>query len=926
MATADEILAAEFGLDDIWFEVDLLSRQIVIPKAVTNLGVQSDADVMHVRFKLPRFYYDVDFSEFKIGIDYTNAEGEEDRYEPKDIKIVGNVVTFTWIVGRHAALYKGNVTFGLCAKRLNPADPDDPHNEFHTTKATLPILDGMETCEEAIVMHTDLLEQWREQLFGEKDSLLADITAASEAQQKAIEDKAAASLASIPPDYTETYQLAHDSVRTRANAIVCVGEGETVDIRDASDDHLRGLRVFGKTTQLKTLGTQLFDCSKLTDLSGQGISMNNDGTGRITVDGKSNAPSSSVNIKIEGLTPGTYYVSGEIPGKMFFYVRYTKADGSYKYVKALESFTIDGTETDFLGYLYAPTAGVTFNKDVIYPMLNVGTVPLPWEPYTGGIASPSPKCPQPLKSVDNPTIRVCGKNLINLPQVIEKTNNLYNNDLYTGQNGAGQTIPSIYFDRLPVLKAGVSYYFSYDIEGDNTNQLVFLQKVDPDGTTNMAGVLLDRPGVVCVDEDTMVTLRANSNTQYTIKNLQLEIGIERTEYESYKDLASVTLNQSLHAIPVAADGNYVDSKGQQWICDEVDLERGVHVQRVHTVVLDGSETISREERSNGTYRFVLRQTGAKRMQPIVGGCCSHFKYGIEPIGANDVNNVMCFWNTGYPYCRYDDATSVDAMATWLAAQYEAGTPVTIKGVLETPIETPLTQEEIEAFQQMHTNFPRTIVLNDSAAWMEVKYNADTKTFLDNTFRPTDEQVQTAVNAWLEAYMAEHPASGNALTTEQITAINELFKIAAYTDDASTKYAAFRAAFGLDNSDGDGDDESGAKMLQYTIATMNDDSSTKESNERATTDYIPYTNGGAISISGYKYILFTYNADKEFLAKITKSGLTPWFDSGDTPNATSPFIKLILVEEDFSGDLTIEQGQLDGAIVTVDAVEYTLIGA
>lgn len=59
---------------------------------------------------------------------------------------------------------------------------------------------------------------------------------------------------------------------------------------------------------------------------------------------------------------------------------------------------------------------------------------------------------------------------------------------------------------------------------------------------------------------------------------------------------------------------------------------------------------------------------------------------------------------------------------------------------------------------------------------------------------TDEQIAAAV----EAYFAEHPVvGGEGLTTAQITALDELFKIAAYKADASAKYAAFRQAFGLD---------------------------------------------------------------------------------------------------------------------------------
>ena len=36
----------------------------------------------------------------------------------------------------------------------------------------------------------------------------------------------------------------------------------------------------------------------------------------------------------------------------------------------------------------------------------------------------------------------------------------------------------------------------------------------------------------------------------------------------------------LPGVPVDSGGNYTDSTGQQWVCDEVDLDKGVYVQRV----------------------------------------------------------------------------------------------------------------------------------------------------------------------------------------------------------------------------------------------------------------------------------------------------------------------------------------------------------
>lgn len=55
---------------------------------------------------------------------------------------------------------------------------------------------------------------------------------------------------------------------------------------------------------------------------------------------------------------------------------------------------------------------------------------------------------------------------------------------------------------------------------------------------------------------------------------------------------------------------------------------------------------------------------------------------------------------------------------------------------------------------------------------------------------TDEQIEEAV----DAYFTEHPASG--LTTAQINALDGLFKIAVYTEDASEAYEKFKTAFGI----------------------------------------------------------------------------------------------------------------------------------
>lgn len=58
------------------------------------------------------------------------------------------------------------------------------------------------------------------------------------------------------------------------------------------------------------------------------------------------------------------------------------------------AFSLNGTEKSCRVYFAIPE-GNTFNGDKFYPMINVGSVPLPWEPYTGGNPAPNPDYPIP---------------------------------------------------------------------------------------------------------------------------------------------------------------------------------------------------------------------------------------------------------------------------------------------------------------------------------------------------------------------------------------------------------------------------------------------------------------------------------------------------------------------------------------------------
>lgn len=198
MATAEELLLANRAATvaegdvvepevDKTFYIDLDTRMIAIPKSVTQLGVESDDDVKTITFSVPRYYYDCDLSEFNIYINYLNAKKEGDLFEVFSdmVTVEGDNLVFPWVVGRNAVAYKGKAIFNVCMKKI-PRDEngdalrDEDDNviveqEFNTTIATLPVLEGLETGEEIAEQYVDILMQWEEALFGAGNSIQKQI-------------------------------------------------------------------------------------------------------------------------------------------------------------------------------------------------------------------------------------------------------------------------------------------------------------------------------------------------------------------------------------------------------------------------------------------------------------------------------------------------------------------------------------------------------------------------------------------------------------------------------------------------------------------------------------------------------------------------------------------------------------------------------
>ena len=163
----------------------------------------------------------------------------------------------------------------------------------------------------------------------------------------------------------------------------------------------------------------------------------------------------------------------------------------------------------------------------------------------------------------------------------------------------------------------------------------------------------------------------------------------------------------LLGIPVTSGGNYTDPTGQQWVCDEVDLERGVKVQRVdkgriNTNVGEINEqyrlalTIPGNEGKNGSFPSIISITPYTSWTSCVSGTSLYLKNITKSEGG------------------FYTAEELKALAIDVDFVYQ----------LATPIETPLTPAEIAAYKALTTYAPDTVVQASDGAGLKLGYQRD----------------------------------------------------------------------------------------------------------------------------------------------------------------------------------------------------------
>jgi hypothetical protein len=181
------------------------------------------------------------------------------------------------------------------------------------------------------------------------------------------------------------------------------------------------------------------------------------------------------------------------------------------------------------------------------------------------------------------------------------------------------------------------------------------------------------------------------------------VGEKALQYEPYREqLLTIPTPNGLPGIPVTSGGNYTDENGQQWICDEVDLERGVYVQRIYTV------DVAELEYSAGTILQTVKRIFYKISVPSTGvtnkGYCTRLTYSANYSADNP-----------HFYINEERIVVFIPLDTTIKPK-----EYLVQYILATPIETPLSEADIAAYRAL-TTYKGTTIL-ESECYLKVKYS------------------------------------------------------------------------------------------------------------------------------------------------------------------------------------------------------------
>ena len=551
--------------------------------------------------------------------------------------------------------------------------------------------------------------------------------------------------------------LLYKILKNRTGAEISASGNPAIMSDTLKNNPMNEMKVYGWSKQERTTGAQLFPTITPSIEEKNGITVEHMEHGKIHISGTAEKTVDFIAPTFE-LLAGTYTLSMgvNIDNTLMRCTLSTTEGLPYFDILNNEASKAETTEDNMILYLLLRVYGGKTIDITIQPMLNMGTSPLPWEPYTGGQPSPSPDYPQQIISAGSDGkigIEVRGKNLFELTGIRDneylRIEKIENNTIYARPTNMNAESPGTtnysngwvnFSEKIKVI-SGILYTISLSYKA--VQKMMEIEKLDParilvfkDGENIILNeeikqeigkyVDVEIPLLIPDGTDSIYFTITCNNCSVAIKNIQIEEG-GYTSYEPYHEPQSLSISTptGLLAIPVDSDGNYTDANGQQWISDYVDLKRGKYVQNICDLPL---KDISLEwntwgvnvntSNSTGFFAYVKKYAHVGDTKALATICQHNTDaWGGRKVGCSaNVNNSYI---TISLYTSDLDDASDNKKAIESFKKVVEQTDAHVLYVRAEPIERDLTPEEIQAYKTLVTYAGTTIVENDAECYMEV---------------------------------------------------------------------------------------------------------------------------------------------------------------------------------------------------------------
>lgn len=394
-----------------------------------------------------------------------------------------------------------------------------------------------------------------------------------------------------------------EDISTKITKFYTSSQGET-HLADSDNGKIQDMMLYGKSEQKQYSGKNLLNPTLQTTTK-NGVTCTNNGDGTYTLNGTATATGVFTlhsNIDFTGqmrLCGGTSLVFLQYSNSSNFAY---EDKGAGIIIEHFDSVTYPNASFNILIKI-----NNVYNNALVKPMITTDLTATydDFEPYTGGIPSPNPDYPQEIKSVVNPIVKVCGKNLLNA--TLQTTTQ---NGVTCTNNGDGT------YTLNGKLSSNTTFtLFSGSLSIDNKSKIILMKndtfadlgivasycafKISSswDDAINYP-TIKEIPSGKIVQMINLVLRLSNDGAPVTLTNVLIKPMIvdaslyPDTTYDDFEPYheQTVTLPYTLNAIPVNSDGNItIDS--QQYIADYVDVERGKLVRMVDSSKLDNTQSI-----------------------------------------------------------------------------------------------------------------------------------------------------------------------------------------------------------------------------------------------------------------------------------------------------------------------------------------------